>query len=168
MRIDAFADSVFPSRSLDLFDKILTLGWYDGITSDLACITAASEAFRFDLLAWGPRQDRRVFAISAISASQFDQAVRLLSEFGPPVWPSWHARWPSNEDEGALLGLELDRVLANADRPEFVIEAGSMFETVFAAKNLSGLSLKLLPDHFDGQPYLDNFDYWHQYLGLTA
>ena len=43
-----------------------------------------------------------------------------------------------------------------------------MFGTLFGAKELSGSALKLLPEHFDGQPYLDNYDYWHQYLGLTS
>jgi hypothetical protein len=162
-----FEDIAFPAQTVELFSKILTLGWYDGITDGLVCVAQSSETCRFDLLAWGPGQDQRVFALSPIAISVFDDAVRSLRGFDAPIWPRWDVRWPSNKDEGKRLGANLDLILSNAGRPDFVIETNSMFETVFAAKRLSGPSVDLIPDHFEAYPLLDNYDCWHQYLGLV-
>jgi hypothetical protein len=162
--------SPLPAPTMQVFDRILTLGWYDGITSGLVCSPAAASAFRFDLLAWGPYQERRVFALSLIPVAVFEKAVRLLSRFEQPVWPRWDAvaRWPSAPDEAAKLNRQLDGIIEADERPELVTETDSMFETMYAAKRVSGVALDLLPSRFDAYPSLDNFDFWHQYLDLQA
>lgn len=159
-----FEDIVFPTSSSVLFDKVLTLGWYDGITSGLANNPAKSYACRFDLLIWSPRQDRRIFALSRLNEADFSKASSLVSKIESPKWPRWVLRWPSNEREAKSLDDDLKLVLIQASKPDFVLESDSMFEEIFAVKPLSAPASELLADRFDGEPYLDNYEYWHQYL----
>jgi hypothetical protein len=64
------------------------------------------------------------------------------------------------------LSQELEEVLSNTEKPSLVIETENMFNTIYSVRELSGESLNLIPDIFDGLPHLDNYDYWHRYLGL--
>jgi len=167
MEIAAMLKIPMPSPIGAFFDRILTLGWYDGITDGLVCSPSELIAFRFDILAWGPCQDQRVFAFSPISISMFDDVVRLLGKLGPPEWPCWHTKWPSDSIEADLLSQELNKIPAGAEKPSLVIETESMFKTIYSVRQLSGESVDLIPDHFSGIPRSDNYDYWHQYLGLS-
>jgi hypothetical protein len=163
-----FPEVRWPSLSDSVFDRVMTLGWYDGVASGLAQRFLAPVPFKFDLLAWGPGQERRIFAFSPLELGAFEKAVGLMSQLEPPKWPRWDFPWKSDSVEMNRLSRELDEILKDAGRPEFVVEADSMFETLFATKHLSADCLKLLPDSFEGDPHLDNFDYWHRYVGGPA
>ena len=169
MDVEAILQSSLPSPTASFFDRIITLGWYDGITDGLVCDSSGSFAFRFDILAWGPGQDQRVFALSAISIQAFDEVVELLGQLKPAHWPRWDVGgWPSDLSELERLNNELNRILAHSAKPSLVIETESMFKTIYGVRPLTDTSLSLIPDQFDGYPHLDNYDYWHKYLGLSA
>ncbi len=169
MDVTAILQSPFPSPTESLFDRIMTLGWYDGITDGLVCGPSGSIAFRFDILAWGPSQDRRVFVLSPISIPTFDEVVKLLEQLRPTKWPRWDVGgWPSDLAQLERLNHELNQILVNSAKPSLLIETESMFKTIYGARQLSEDSLNLMPDQFDGYPQSDNYDYWHKYLGLSS
>jgi hypothetical protein len=157
-----------PSPTDSFFERILELGWYDGITGGLVCGPSGSFAFKFDILAWGSGQNQRIFALSPISIAIFDEVGSLLSGLEEPKWPRWFPRCPSDPVESERNSIELDRLLADTERPLFVIETESLFKTIYGVRELSGDCFNLIPDQFDGYPHLDNYDYWHSYLGLSS
>lgn len=160
------SDLSFPIPTRSFFDKVISLDWYDGTTAGMAMCSQSKLAFRFDILAWGPYQETRIFALSPLAVEDFEQTVRQLGEFEVPVWPFWYPKWPSGSPREELLRTGIDGHLANAKNPEFVVASDSMFETLLAARRLDAPSRELLPHEFEGVPYLDNFDYWKEYIGL--
>ncbi|MGD0548179.1 MAG: hypothetical protein ABR991_10195 [Terracidiphilus sp.] len=168
MDISTILQRSLPASTESLFDRIITLGWYDGITDGLVCGPSGSFAFRFDILAWGPSQDQRIFAFSPISIVVFNEVVSLLSQIEQPEWPYWNAIWPSDSEETKRLYQELVYILQNAEKPSFVIETESMFKTISGVRELCGDCFDLIPSQFSGYPHLDNYDYWHSYLGLSS
>jgi hypothetical protein len=169
MDVAAILKIPLPSPTESFFDRILTMGWYDGITDGLVCGPSGIFVFRFDILAWGPGQDQRVFALSPITIAIFDEVVKLLGQLESPKWPRWDVGgWPADLVKLRRLNQDLDQILTNAEKPSLVMETESMFKTIYGVRLLSGDSMNLMPDQFDGQPHLDNYDYWHSYLGLSA
>ncbi len=170
MDVASFLQFPLPSPTESVFDRILTLGWYDGITSGLLCASARSSVFRFDILAWSPDQDQRIFALSPMSIAVFDEVVGILTSFELPKWPRWDCvgAWPRDMERAIQLSADLDQILAIAEKPTSVIETESMFETIFASRRLPESTIGLIPDHFEAYPHLDNYDYWRQYLGLPV
>jgi hypothetical protein len=164
--VNVFGPS-FPSPIEKTFSKVISIGWYDGTVSGLAFDTLHSLAFRFDLLDWGWAQEVRIFALSHLALSHFEDAVELYTKFETPNWPIWYPRWPSVPLEQENMGRELDAILARAARPEYVFASQSRFETILAAKRLTEPASAFLPAKFDDQPS-GNFDYWQKYLELSA
>jgi len=156
----------FPIPTRSFFDKVISLDWYDGTTSGVVTCSQFMSAFRFDILAWGPYQDTRIFAISPLAVEDFEQIVRLYGDIEVPVWPYWYPKWPTGSPGEELLRTGIDGHLANAKGPEFVVASDSMFETLLAAKRLDASSREQLPGEFDGIPFRDNFDYWKEFLRL--
>jgi hypothetical protein len=149
------------------FDKVVSLDWYDGITSGLAMCSQFSLAFKFDLLAWDESQERRVFAFAPLTVKIFEHIVRRLGrKETAPEWPIWYPKWPSGLPEKKLLKTEIDKQLTSAKPPDYIIASDSMFTLLLAARRLDGSSRELLPPNFDGVPFRDNFDYWQEYLGV--
>ena len=151
-----------PCPTLSVFERIVALGWYDGITSGLAQRTGS--AFRFDLLAWGPSQERRIFAISSLPASAFDEAVRSFESEDVPTWPKWFPRWPSEPEGLKQLTHALNEILELSERPKHAIETDSMFEVVFAALQLDQVPAGAIPERFEAYPQSDGYDLWHRFL----
>jgi hypothetical protein len=154
----------FPASAESVFDKVVSLGWYDGTTSGAAMCSLAALAFRFDILAWGPFQETRVFAFSPLSLEDFEEIIRLFSNLEAPKWPCWFPRWPTGTPGEEALRTALDARLANAKFPEFVVACDSMFKTLLAAERLDAPSRQLIPLEFDGYPAADNFEYWREFL----
>jgi len=162
--IEMIQSASLPCPTLSVFTRIVTLGWYDGITSGLAESAINGSAYRFDLLAWGPYQERRIFALSALPDSAFDEAVRLLELLGTPVWPRWSPGWPSAQEDGKRLSRTLDEILEESERPKLAIETDSMFKAVFAARHLDQVPAGMIPERFDAYPQSDTYDLWHRFL----
>ena len=156
-----------PCKTIDIFGRIITLDWYDGITSGLAEFLSHGTAIRFDLLAWGPAQERRVFTLSRLNPSAFEQAIDLLKQRDVPSWPRWDLPWPKEQDESERLSRALDEILKRSVGPEYAIETDSMFETVFAAKNLDQIPQGLIPEHFAPYPLSDDYEFWHRFVAVT-
>jgi hypothetical protein len=162
-----FAGISFPSPIESTFDKVASIGWYDGAVSGLALDSLHSLAFRFDLLDWGWAQEVRIFALSPLGLADFELAMISLSEFEAPKWPIWYPQWPSTKQEKERLGSELDAVLARAESPKYVFASQSRFETILAAKQLTVPARAFLPAKFDDQPN-GEFDFWQKYLELSV
>jgi hypothetical protein len=162
-----FAGASFPSPIESIFDKVVSIGWYDGTVSGIAFDSSHSLAFRFDLLDWGWTQNVRVFALSPLAVADFELAVNSLSQSKTPTWPIWYPSLPSSMQEKERLALELDTILARAKSPEYVFASQSRFETILAAKRLTPPARAHLPEKFDDQPNGD-FDYWQKFLELSA
>lgn len=164
-----FPRTQFPCPTGDLFHRIIEWDWYEGITGGAVCSDFLASAFRFDILAWGPFQERRIFAFSPIANSAFEEIVSLLARLGQPKWPRWDClRWPWEDTVAENIREDLERILSSAGRPAFVMETESMFEMVYSIKRPAGPALELLPVRFDGYPASDNYGYWHDYLGQGA
>jgi hypothetical protein len=162
-----FFGETFPAPVESIFDKVVSLGWYDGTTSGLAFHALRQFACRFDLLDWGPCQEMRVFALSRIAVSDFEQAVGLLSRSETPNWPIWYPRWPISTQEQERMNLELDPILLRAKDPEYVFATESRFERLLAGKQLTAQARAFLPVEFDDQPF-GHFDFWQKFLELSA
>jgi hypothetical protein len=170
MDVSTILQNSLPASTESLFNRIITLGWYDGITDGLVCCASGSIAFKFDILAWGPCQDHRIYALSSISVPTFNDAVSFLNQLGLPKWPRWDVigRWPSDLTQLKGPNNDLNQILQIAEMPSFVIETESMFETIYGVRELSKDCSDLIPNQFNGHPHLDNYDYWHKYLGLSS
>jgi hypothetical protein len=160
-----FTGVSFPSPIESTFDKVVSIGWYDGTVSGIVLDSSHSLAFRFDLLDWGFAEEVRVFALSPLAVADFELAVSSLSLSETPKWPMWYPPWPSAIEEAERLGSELDLALAHAESPEYVFASQSRFETILAARRLNVLARAFLPAKFDDQPN-GGFDYWQKYLEL--
>lgn len=162
-----FSETSFPSPIEKTFNNVISIGWYDGTVSGLALDSLHSLAFRFDLLDWGWGQEVRVFALSPLAVTDFEEAVKLYDKSETPNWPIWYPCWPSAPLEQESMGRELDAILARAARPEYAFASQSRFETILAAKLLTEPARGFLPTEFDDQPNGD-FDYWQKYLELSV
>lgn len=167
MEEDIFAGIAFPTPIEMVFDNVISIGWYDGTTSGLAVHSSSLLAFRFDLLAWGPSQEVRVFVLSPIAIQGFEQVVKLFSRFEPPQSPIWYPGWPSETQRKSQLESELDSILKQANNAEFVFASQSRFETILAAKRLTQSSRTFVPHEFDAYG-AGNFDYWQGFLELPV
>ena len=164
---DIFSGLTFPSPIKSVFDKVISIGWYDGTTSGVALDSRHSMAFRFDLLDFGPGQEVRVFALARLDLSAFNQIAELLSSFCKLSGQVAFVRWPSVLAEGQRLSLEMDAILAHSGKPEFAIATNSMFENLLAAKPLTEAARELLPAEFHDLP-IGDFNFWQTFLELPA
>jgi len=162
-----FSATPLPSPIESIFNRVISIGWYDGTTSGLALDSLRSLAFRFDLLDWGPSQELRIFALSPIAVPAFDLTVKLFSKSEAPKWPIWYPCWPSDLAEQEHMSSELDAILVQASSPEFAFASQGQFETILCAKRLTEPARALLPAKFDDQPN-GGFDFWQKFLELPA
>jgi len=168
MNNTGFSDLSFPSPSRLVFDKMLSTGWYDGITAGVVVRSGLPSAFKLDILAWDRRQWHRIFAVSQFDVQVFDRMVALLAGSSTPTWPQWHPAWPSRSPENEQMRAELERILKTGGRPVSVLASDADFETIYAVRELSGPALDLLPPRFDDVPFGESFDYWKEYLGMAG
>lgn len=153
------------------FDKILCIGWYDGATSGLVLCSDPKEAFRFDLIAWDGAQKHRIFALSPLDATRFDEAVDLLRGNDSPTWPMWCPVFPPRVGSEAMYEL-LDAILKSAGAPKYIVGGDSLLETVYAIRQLSASESQMLPDElpdfFSGKFEHMDFKYWSRYLDMQS
>jgi hypothetical protein len=160
-------DFSFPIASQAVFDKTVARDWYDGLTSGVTKSSQLEVAFRFDIIAWGPSQEKRVFAFSPLGIEVFDRILELLPSQNTAKWPIWFPEWPIWESEQNAIALEIKELLSKAGLPQYAVASDSMFTTLLAARLFDSASRELLPDKFDGFPSSDNFQYWREHLGLS-
>jgi len=156
----------FPIQSRIVFEETIVRDWYDGITSGLAMSKRLDTAFRFDIVAWGPQQEMRVFVLSRVNSEDFKEIVSLLSTKEAPNWPIWFPKWPIWESGSDPRKDVISHFLSKAKRPELAVASDSMFEVLFAAKPLDDQTRSWLPSDFEGCPSRDNFDEWREFLSL--
>ena len=160
-------DFSFPITSQKVFDKTVARDWYDGFTSGITKSSQLGMAFRFDIIAWGPSQEKRVFALSPLGIQVFDRIVELLHGQEAARWPIWFPEWPIWRSEENAQASEIKLLLSKIGHPQYAIACDSMFTTLLAAKEFDSSSRKHLPTAFDGAPASDEFRYWRDLLHLS-
>jgi len=160
-------DFSFPIASQAVFDKTVARDWYDGLTSGIAKSSRIGVAFRFDIIAWGPSQERRVFAFSPLNIEVFDRIVELLPSQEKGKWPIWSPEWPIWRSEETTQASEINQLLSKMEPSQYAVASDSMFTTLLAAREFDSSSREQLPATFDGSPYKDNFQYWREFLRLS-
>jgi hypothetical protein len=160
-------DYSFPVPSGSVFDQTIARDWYDGLTSGVTKSSHLIVAFKFDILAWGPSQQKRVFAFAPLTPEVFSRMVNLLKNQVEQRRPIWFPEWPVWQSGENARGAEIGDLLSTAGPPEYVVATDSMFTTLLAAKPLDSAARKLLPTTYDGIPSSDSFEYWREFLSLS-
>lgn len=160
-------DFSFPISSQAVFEKTVARDWYDGLTSGISKSSRLGAAFRFDIIVWGPSQEKRVFAFSPLDIEVFDRIVELLQGQKAEKWPMWFPEWPIWRSEESAQASEIKELLSKMGAPQYAVASDSMFTTLLAAREFDSSSREHLPATFDGSPFEDNFQYWREFLGLS-
>jgi len=105
-------DFSFPIASQTVFNKTVARDWYDGLTSGITKSSQLGVAFRFDIIAWGPSQEKRVFAFSPLDIKVFDRIVELLQGQEVAKWPIWFPEWPIWRSEENAQASEIKQLLS--------------------------------------------------------
>ena len=72
------------------FNKILALGYYDGVTEGLAQCGVCGTTFSFTMAEWDAGQDLRAYEFAERIGGALDQVVLALWPAGDsPRWPTW-------------------------------------------------------------------------------
>jgi len=148
-----------------VFERVLSLGWYDGTTSGLARCANCSSVFKYDIVDWDADQEQRIFALSRIDPAEFDCVVDILSASEKPHWPFWNPRWPIEPPElTERIKKEVDTYMSRANQPEYLIASDRKLAKIFAMRQLSESFRRKLPKDFDGLPITNDFSSWMNYL----
>ena len=160
-------DYSFPVASRAVFDQTIGGDWYDGLTSGIAKSPRLEVAFKFDIIAWGPSQSKRVHVFAPLYAEAFGRIVDLLRNQEEPTWPIWFAEWPLWKSDQSARAREISELLSKAGPAEYAVASDAMFTTLFAAKPLDSGARELLPATYDGIPSGETFAFWKDYLNLS-
>jgi hypothetical protein len=160
-------DFSFPITSQTVFDMTVARDWYDGLTSGITKSSRLRVAFRFEIIAWGPSQEKRVFAFSPLDIEVFDRIVELLPDQEAAKWPIWFPEWPIWQSVDTDEASEIKQLLSKTEPPQYAVASDSMFTTLLAAREFDSSSREQLPVTFDGSPFKDNFQYWKDFLTLS-
>ncbi len=160
------SDLSFPIPTRSIFEKTVVHDWYDGVTSAIATSLRLRASFKIDIVAWGPRQETRVFVLSPFADRDFETIEDSLSRQEEPKWPIWFPAWAAWSSGSGELKSEIKDVLSRAKAPEYAAATDSMFETILAAWQLDNAARDSLPSDLDGLPSNDNFDDWKRRLHL--
>lgn len=144
------------------FDRIVSLGYYDGTTHGLARCRSCGKSYSYVLQAWDLEQDTRVYSMAEVSAATFDAFVSELSLEQRPSWPVWVPNFATPPRPNSLLSTV--KRLLEAHDPQFVIAASSPEKHITAFRNLTPVSRQ----HLNTAPYPESKDweFWRQFLGI--
>jgi hypothetical protein len=155
-----FSGLSFPLPTSSVFDRVVSVGWYDGTTSGLAVRTATSEAFAFELIEWGPAQRPRIFALFPLADLGFEAVVALLES--------------STASEKKSLRVQLEEHSISVESPEYVFASEDYFKTIITSKRLDMHGRNLLPNTFRDFNFFGvaddaygSFAFWAKYLELS-
>jgi hypothetical protein len=143
------------------FEKLISLGYYDGTVSGLAQCGGCEKVFHYRLVAWDESQNVRVFSLAQTKAEIFDKVVEVFSRFGRPRWPYWYPVLPAQEAKS--ISDRIDSLLASGDSPRYVIAAESPERAILAVRSIQE-SVRL--PHSADFPKPSEWDYWKEYLHL--
>lgn len=128
--------------------QVLAFGYYDGPTEGvLQC--GNGQSYRFDLLAWEPEtQDLRIFCLSSLPSSGWEQLTALCAAHESPRWPVWVVGW----HEG--LHQPIQDILRQAGPVQWVVATEDLQGEILRAKAIRPEELAQVTD-------------WGAFLGLT-
>lgn len=81
----AFSEQPQPSP----FERVISLGFFDGTTSGIAECSICARAHRYGLVAWDEDQQWRAFAFGELQRGVFPDVIAACSSLGTPRWPIW-------------------------------------------------------------------------------
>lgn len=113
------------------FDRLVGLGFYDGITEVVArCFTYRRE-FLATCIDWNSDQSLRVFQLSSLTGGTLDQLVEIMSGHGTPTWPLWFPKLdPSDMDR--VIGAVVESLRAHLAGAAFLVVTPAYFEHYYA------------------------------------
>lgn len=143
------------------FEKLLSLGYYDGTVSGLAQCRSCRKIFYYRLVAWDERQDIRIFFLAHTKTEVFDNLVELFSRFSQPRWPLWFPVLTAEETRA--ISHQIDTLLASIENPSYVIAAESPEKAIIAARLIEASEQSPKSADF---PEPSEWAYWKGYLHL--
>ncbi len=154
-----------PSPEGCSFDKLLSLGFYDGTISGIAYSEACSRCWKYELVAWDAIQKVRIFSMALIPKDAFDAIVALISPEVPPTWPVWSPIFNKEQFENVERTFALiDAELCLAAEPRFVLATEDLMGPPLAIKLLSALARLHLPGKDTPYPSSEDWSYWSAFL----
>jgi hypothetical protein len=147
------------------FDKVLSLGFYDGTTSGAAQCSHCAAAYRYELVAWDSGQDVKIYSIAALPIDSFETLVTLVSAGGEPNWPLWLPKLAGSDSDQKRLLVAIQEELDKAEKPKCVVASRNFEKEVLKGKELTEVARTKLPRD---QVYPDpqSWDFWRAYLEI--
>lgn len=101
-------DNAMNTDTTHISPEVIAFDFYDGATEGIASSVKECGRCYFKLIAWDQGQDKRLYAVTKIDVSKYDQLFTLLTGSQEPpsllVWiPEWKFRDKKDEQEANNL-----------------------------------------------------------------
>ncbi len=150
------------------FNRILCLGYYDGPTSGLARCTKSQKAYRFELVAWDPGFENRIYSLAETDVQVFDSVVQVLARLEAPHWPFWTPRWQFGSSlEESRTSSEIDQALSRIPPASLLIATDHLDKNILACRALEAAVRSRMPKE-GTLPDSKDWSFWREYLSLTS
>src|SRR6476646_5009845 len=154
-------------KSTSPFGRILCLGYYDGPTSGLAECAASQKVYRFELAAWDPSCDTRIYSLAQTDVQVFDSIVQTLARLEEPRWPFWTPRWQfGSSAEERIASSEIEQAFARIPPANLLIATDHLDQSILACRALESIVRDRMPKE-GALPDPRDWEFWREYLGLT-
>ena len=106
----------------------IAFDYYDGLTEGVSLSLKDNEPYYFKLLAWDKGQDQRLFFLSEVKKSDFNDIFDTLSKGQEmPKSSTWLAQWKfSNSDDEKMITKKLENFWSN--KPSFIALGDSVYD----------------------------------------
>lgn len=145
------------------FDKVVSLGYYDGTTHGLARCRSCATCYSYALQAWDGDQETRVYSMGQVPPRDFENLVSELSLEQEQTWPLWVPNF-ANPSHRTKTILALAKNLLQSHDPQFVIAAVSPERKILAIKRLTSSSKMHLTSR--NYPRPEDWVFWRGFLEI--
>ncbi|MDQ3706597.1 MAG: hypothetical protein M3437_15530 [Chloroflexota bacterium] len=142
------------------FERLIALEYYDGPTRGVIQCRDCEQAYIFTMLdiddegkydraSWNEGREIRVFGLSDLPASSFEELMRVCSRYVAPTWPVWLPLFQTTHTSEILNAVksEMQHVL-DTTVVVSVVATHDLLADVVAARNISEDDPAGMPDWF--------------------
>jgi hypothetical protein len=148
------------------FGRLICLGYYDGPTGGVAECETCLATYLFDLVAWSPEQDVRIFSLTEERVGTLDRLAEAISPLGPARWPYWCPIWKfKSQDEEEDVTKKVDLILKLEKPASVLIATVRLDKEILAAREITDFARPLLPKRRSIPPEGD-WIFWSEYLSI--
>jgi hypothetical protein len=154
---NAYSGGLEPSP----FERLIAIEYYDGPTKGVIQCRDCDQAYMFTMLeiddegkydtaSWDEGREIRIFGLSYLPASSFEDLIAVCSRYMAPKWPIWvplHRTTHTGETLN-VLESEIARVLDVTRDLSLVVATHGLLVDVIAARNISEVELVEKRDWF--------------------